>query len=77
MTSKLTIPQLIMLEKLHQKQYTLSGKLRRLPRTLAEDRRLGIPEQHREYMHECRWGSIHSPKLRQLLKQIRTNHPDR
>jgi hypothetical protein len=71
MTRKLTIPQLIMMERLHQKEYTLSGKLRKLPRTLAQNSHLGIPQQHIEFMRQCRWNSGGSDKLRRLISQIR------
>lgn len=64
---RLTIDQLVMLERLHGKEYTLNGTVRKMRRTLAEDRRLGIPQEHREYLHQRRWGPIRSTKLRQLL----------
>jgi hypothetical protein len=71
MTRKLSIPQLITIETLHRKEYTLSGTVRKLPRTLAEDLNLGIPPTHRKFMQQCRWQDRGgSEKLRQLLNRI-------
>lgn len=61
---RLTLDELISMERLTGRQYCLNGKPRAKPRTQKQDNRLNIPEDHRSYLIML---SIQSPQLKALL----------
>ena len=65
---KLTIEQLIMLERLTGRQHTLQGRPRIRPRTWRENQILGIPQDHAIFLRQLRHPV--SKKLRFLLEQM-------
>ena len=66
MSKKLTINQLMALERLTSKEYTLIGTPRKNPRVRWESEKLGIPHDHYIAMRKI---SIENTCLSPLLKQ--------
>lgn len=65
---RLTLDQLLTLEKLTNKEYYLNGSPRIRPRTDIENTKLNIPQEHCELMSE----GVKSYKLKKLLYKIKS-----
>jgi hypothetical protein len=70
MPRQLTMDQLITIERLHRQQYYLNGRVRRTPRSIVENHRLGIPEEHQRwwYQQDVYAGS----RLKSLLDRLKS-----
>jgi len=69
MSKRLTIDQLIMMEKLTGKEHTITGVVRKKPRTRVQSAALNIPQSHHNEMKELKLNltGIKSQKLKDLL----------
>jgi hypothetical protein len=67
---RLTLEQLVMLERLTEHQHTMTGQRRRRDRTLREDHALGIPRDHQVYMAQRTQRLIASDKLIDILNYL-------
>jgi hypothetical protein len=70
MSKKLTINQLMALERLTGKEYTLSGTPRKQPRSKYTSQLLGITKEHHVEMKKIKLPDVNQfPSLRKLLEQ--------
>jgi hypothetical protein len=73
MASKLTIDQLMAMEKLTGQEYTLSGTPRRRPRSVYDSLLIGISKQHHYTMKDM---SLEKSCLSDTLKNFIRKFPD-
>lgn len=69
MTKKLNAEQLIAMERLAGREYTLAGTPRKKPRSDKENQKLGIDDDHITHLYGDIDG-IRSAKLNRILRKV-------
>jgi predicted nucleotidyltransferase len=67
---RLTLEQLVMLERLTEQQHTVTGQRRKRDRSRLQDQALGIPREHQLWMAQRTVRRIGSSKLLDLLNYL-------
>lgn len=75
MARQLTLNQLLVMERLHGRQYYQNGGVRTRQRSIPESRRLGIPPEHEQWWCRHQLAAGQYPPLAALLEQITSSAP--
>lgn len=67
---RLTLEQLIMLERMTEQQHTVTGQRRKRDRSWLQDQALGVPRDHQLWMAQRTVRRIGSDKLLELLNYL-------